>query len=97
MGERSYTAVNVTSDTAVLAEGSEGKVIGFIMQPDGSNTGTVVFRSGGSGGTVKLQGRCLATIALPVMLPASVAFADGIHVDLTGTGLNVVVLWRRVR
>lgn len=82
-----------TSGT-VVATGVKAKCYGFILIPDGSNAGTVILESGGSGGTARLRGRVLATVSEAVILSHPITFNDGIYATLSGTGIIVEVLYR---
>lgn len=101
MSEKTYESLDISATGYVVAQGASPlkqacKVIGFIIQPDGTNAATVVLRSGGAAGTVKLRGRSLGTVSKVVLLPVPISFDDGVHITVSGVGMTAVVLYRKL-
>lgn len=82
-----------TSDGAV--KDSAGTLLGVVIQPDGTNAASVIIYDNASAasGTKLFQGRVTATASQAVFgieVPAS----NGIYVDLTGTGVEIMVYYK---
>lgn len=58
----------------------------------GSDAATVVVKQGGSSGTTILTLKCAASTSVSTGYMGDVDCADGIYVDLTGTGPTVSVV-----
>lgn len=78
----------ITGDGAVqvTATGKQAKLLGLVVTPSGT-AGSVICRSGGSGGTVLFRIPTKASNGDPIqiILPSYILFASGLHVTTLNT------------